>query len=299
MCALGLCQAALVVAASYPLPAEEFNLVGDLEIVQALPEDTLLDIARRHDVGQEAILLANPDVDRWLPGAGTEVVIPTRHILPPGPFEGIVLNLPEMRLYYYPNNDTGPATEVRTYPISVGRMDWGTPLGDTTLVNKQQDPPWHPPESIRKEHAEQGDPLPRVVPPGPDNPLGRHALRLGIPGYLIHGTNKVFGVGMRVSHGCIRMLPEDVAELFELAPVGTPVRIINQVAKAGWYGGELYLEVHPPLEEDQVSPEILYEAVMAELDREVFKRPTTLDAEAIDRAITQPTGMPVVVSAKP
>ena len=273
--------------------------MGDLQIVQALPEDTLLDIARRHDVGQEAILLANPDVDRWLPGAGTEVVVPARHILPPGPFEGIVLNLPEMRLYYFPENDSGPPTEVRTYPISVGRMDWATPLGDTTLVKKQQDPPWYPPESIRKEHAEQGDPLPRVVPPGPDNPLGRHALRLGIPGYLIHGTNKVFGVGMRVSHGCIRMLPEDVADLFELAPVGTPVRIINQVAKAGWYGGELYLEVHPPLEEDQVSQDGLYERVMAEVDREVFKRPIELDAEAIDRAIAQPTGMPVVVSAKP
>ena len=131
--------------------------------------------------------------------------------------------------------------QVQTYPISIGRMDWATPLGKTTITVKVKDPGWSPPESIRKEHAERGDPLPRYVPPGPDNPMGRYALRLGIPGYLIHSTNKPLGVGMRVSHGCIRMLPEDIEYLFPQVPTGTTVRIVNQPVKAGWYGGKLYL----------------------------------------------------------
>lgn len=288
-----------LLAASYPLPGKEFNLIGDIKVVEAHQGDTLLDIARSHDVGQEAILLANPDVDRWLPGAGAQVTVPARHILPDAPFEGIVLNLPEMRLYYYPVSELGERLEVRTYPVSVGRMDWATPLGDTTLVTKVRDPAWHPPESIRLEHEDQDDPLPRVVPPGPDNPLGRYALRLGIPGYLMHGTNKVFGVGMRVSHGCIRLLPEDIEELFELVPLGTPVRIINQAVKAGWHGGELYLEVHPPLGEDQVSQKVFYDAAMIVVDRELFKRPIALDMKTIDRAIARPNGMPLVISGKP
>ena len=282
--------------ADYDLPPEEFRIVGTISVVEAQREDTLLDIARRHGVGQNAIVRANPDVDRWLPGAGARVTIPSRHILPPKPYEGLVLNLPEMRLYYFPPPEPGVDGRVFTYPVSVGRMDWATPLGETRVVSMQRDPPWRPPESIRREHAEAGDPLPLVVPPGPDNPLGRHALRLGIPGYLIHGTNKVFGVGMRVSHGCIRMLPEDIEQLFELVSPGTPVRIINQPAKVGWHGGDLYLELHPPLEEDEVSPEALRELVMNAVDDELFKRQADLDLAAIDRAIARPTGMPVGIS---
>jgi L,D-transpeptidase ErfK/SrfK len=286
-------------AASYRLPPEEFDLVGRMQLVEAQQEETLLDIARRYDVGQEAILLANPGVDRWLPGAGARVTIPSRHILPPPPLRGLILNLPEMRLYYFPEPEPGSHPRVNTYPVSVGRMDWATPLGETELVSKQRDPPWHPPESIRAEHAADGDPLPKVVPPGPDNPLGRHALRLGIPGYLLHGTNKVFGVGMRVSHGCIRMLPEDIEELFELAPIGTPVRIINQPFKIGWHGGELYLEVHPPLEEDEAGRAALQEGVMAAVDAELFRRPVDLDLAAIEQAVSEPNGMPVVISRGP
>jgi L,D-transpeptidase ErfK/SrfK len=295
----GLLLSTTAWSASYRLPPEEFDLVGAIQIVEAQQEETLLDIARSHDVGQEAILLANPGVDRWLPGAGTRVTIPSRHILPPPPFQGLILNLPEMRVYYFPEPEPGSHPRVNTYPVSVGRMDWATPLGETKLVSKQRDPAWHPPESIRAEHAAAGDPLPRVVPPGPDNPLGRHALRLGIPGYLFHGTNKVFGVGMRVSHGCIRMLPEDVEELFDLAPIGTPVRIINQPFKVGWYGGELYLEVHPPLEEDEAGWAALQEGVMAAVDAELFRRPVDLDMAVIEQAISEPNGMPVVISRGP
>ncbi len=298
---MGLWAACLLhgpaLATSYPLPREEFDLVGYTRVVEARREDTLLDIARRYGVGQEAILMANPGVDRWLPGAGTRVIVPSRHILPAEPFEGIVLNLPEMRLYYYPKPEPGSRGEVLTFPVGVGRMEWETPLGETRLVSKEKDPAWRPPESIRREHAAAGDPLPRYVPPGPDNPLGRHALRLGMPGYLIHGTNKVFGVGMRVSHGCVRMLPEDVELLFELAPVGETVRIINEPAKVGWYGGQLYLEMHPPLEENPEGEADLYERVMAAVDAKLFQRPVELDEDVIRRAVARPTGMPVVISA--
>lgn len=284
-------------AATFDLPSHDFALIGAIERVEALSEDTLLDIARRNDIGQEEILLANPDVDRWLPVGGTEVVIPSRYILPAGPWEGLVLNLPEMRIYYYTKPEPGEPAKVQTYPVSVGRMDWATPLGETTLISKQEDPPWRPPESIRREHEEQGDPLPSIVPPGPDNPLGRYALRLGIPGYLIHGTNKAFGVGMRVSHGCIRMLPEDIKTLFPQIPIGTPVRIINQPAKVGWHGGNLYLEVHPPLEEFWNGWEALIEGVMALIDEALFRRPIEIDEEAIEQAIIRQSGVPVIISS--
>ncbi len=294
-----LISSACAWGAAYPLPPPEFDLVGTTRIVEARREDTLIDIARRYGIGQETMLRANRDLDRWLPGEGTPVTIPTRHILPPPPRSGLILNLPEMRLYYFPPAQPGQPPEVQTYPVSIGRMDWATPLGETKLVAKDENPSWYPPASIREEHAAQGDPLPRVVPPGPDNPLGQHALRLGIPGYLIHGTNKAFGVGMRVSHGCIRMLPEDIATLFPQVPVGTPVRIINQYVKAGWYGGDLYLEVHPPLEEDQVGRDTLFETAMEVIDEALFRRMVELDRFAVLQAIVEQNGMPVIISARP
>jgi len=295
---LSLLLPAAVTAATFQLPSPEFDLVGALQRVEARQEDTLLDIARRHDIGQEEIVRANPGVDRWLPGAGTKVTIPSRYILPLAPRKGLVLNLPEMRLYFYPQTEPGEAAAVQTYPVSIGRMDWATPLGETTLVAKQKNPAWRPPKSIREEHAAEGDPLPEIVPPGPDNPLGRYALRLGIPGYLIHGTNKAFGVGMRVSHGCIRMLPEDVEKLFPQVPVGTPVNIINQPAKAGWYGGKLYLEIHPPLTEDQAGRDALRETALDVIDEALFRRPGSVDKAAIEKAIALQAGVPAVVSGE-
>lgn len=283
-------------AATFALTYEQFDLVGYEETVAADYDDTLLDIARRNGVGQEEILLANPDVDRWLPGEGAEVVIPSRYVLPDTPREGLVLNLPEMRLYYFPEPAEGQVREVQTFPVSIGRMDWGTPLGATTVVRKQKDPPWYPPESIRKEHAEQGDPLPRMVPPGPDNPLGRHAIRLGIPGYLIHGTNKAFGVGMRVSHGCVRMLPEDIEGLFPQVDRGTPVYIVNQPIKAGWYGGKLYLEVHPPLEEYPLTEREMDDLVSEVLDKALSLRATDIDESAVTAAVRGMSGMPTAIS---
>ncbi len=287
-----------VIGETFLMPPPEFDLIGAIHVVEAAREDTLLDIARRYDIGQEQILRANPGVDRWLPGAGTKVVIPARYILPDAPHQGLVLNMPELRLYYYPKAKPGESREVQTYPVGIGRMDWATPLGTTRVVGKQKHPSWRPPASIRREHAEAGDILPSVVPPGPDNPLGDYKMTLGIPGYLIHGTQKSFGVGMRVSHGCVRMLPEDIEYLFPQVPIGTPVSIINQPAKAGWFGDKLYLEVHPPLEEDQVGRDGLMESVMAVLDAAQSERLAELDEEAIERAVAEQTGIPTVVSGE-
>lgn len=223
------------------------EVVGTTRVVAARYEDTFVKLAREHDLGFEELVLANPDVDPWLPGEGTEIVLPTQFVLPKAPRQGIVINLPELRLYYFPDGESG---RIITHPISIGRMEWGTPLGRSEIVSKAENPTWYPPESVREEHAADNRPLPKVVPPGPDNPLGKHAMRLSLPGYLIHGTNKPAGLGMRVTHGCIRLFPEDIEALFEDVPIGTPVHIVNQPYKLGWTENGFYLEAHPPLDEE-------------------------------------------------
>ena len=233
----------------FDLPPAGNDVVGAVTIIQARADDTLIDIARRHGLGYQDIVRANPQVDTWLPGEGTEVVLPTRYVLPPGERRGLILNLAEYRLYYFPEPGPDEAAIVMTYPISIGRMDWETPLGRTSVISKVRNPAWYPPASVRAEHAADGDPLPRIVPPGPQNPLGKYAMRLGLPGYLIHGTNRPAGVGMRVTHGCIRLFPEDIGFLFGQVALNTPVRIINEPVKIGWNGDELLVEVHQSLEE--------------------------------------------------
>jgi L,D-transpeptidase ErfK/SrfK len=286
----------VVWSVTYDLPSEHFDVIGAPKKIVAKYEDTLVEIARRSSIGLDQIERVNPGVDRWLPGAGTEVIIPSHYILPRAPRTGIVLNLPEMRLYYFPPKQPGRPAQVQTYPIGIGRMNWATPVGQTKIVSKTKDPSWRPPESIRREHAANGDPLPVLVPAGPDNPLGAYAMALGIPGYLIHGTNKPIGVGMRVSHGCIRMLPEDIAKLFPQIPVGTPVNIVNQPVKAGWYGGKLYLEVHPPLKEYPNDRGAVVQEAMIALNDATSKRAAKLDARAIEAEIDRQTGLPLVIS---
>ncbi len=246
-----VCTLLLVGAARaeiYELPPDGYDVIGAMSTVTARAEDTLIDIARRHGLGYQDIVRANPDVNVWVPGLGTEVLLPTQYVLPPGERRGVILNLAEYRLYYFPNVQDDETAYVMTYPISIGRMDWETPLGKTTVISKVRNPSWYVPQSVLAEHAADGDPLPRIVPPGPDNPLGKYAMRLGIPGYLIHGTNRPAGVGMRVTHGCIRMFPEDIEFLFGKVDLKTPVRIINEPVKMGWAGDELVMEVHPILE---------------------------------------------------
>ncbi len=227
------------------------DVVGKVQIVRARYEDTFVDFARAYGLGFDDLIAANPDVDPWLPGEGTEIILPTRFVLPVAPRNGLVLNVAAKRLFYYPSAAAGELRVVETFPIGIGRSGWATPTGVTTIVSRARDPVWYVPKSVRAEHLAAGDPLPRRVPPGPDNPLGRHVLGLGIPGYLIHGTNKPAGVGMRVSHGCIRLFPEDIEHIYSQAEIGMQVRIVNQPFLYGWSDNDLYLEAHAPLEEDE------------------------------------------------
>jgi L,D-transpeptidase ErfK/SrfK len=250
ICVLALAGAKPALATTYTLSGPNDDVVGQDKTVVTVYEDTLYDLARKFSLGSEELIRVNPGVDPWLPGAGKTLIVPDRHILPPGPREGIVVNLPEHRLYYYPKPKRGGPIQVITYPVSIGKMDWRTPLGVTHVIQKQKNPIWYPPESVRKEHAEAGDPLPAMVPSGPDNPLGLFAMRLaaGNGTYLIHGTNNPIAVGLAVTHGCIRMYPDDVEALFPLIAVGTQVRLINQPIKVAWVDGELMLEAHPPVD---------------------------------------------------
>ncbi len=285
--------------ASYPLPSNpDDSLIGDPDkqvIATATKDDTLLDIALRYDVGQNEILLANPEIDRWMPGAGTEVIIPTSYLLPDAPREGLVLNLPEFRLYYFPGNKQQSPPSVLTYPISIGRQDWETPLGVTKIIEKKENPTWTPPASIKKEHAKKGEILPDVVPAGPDNPLGLFAIRLGIPGYLIHSTNKPYGVGMRVSHGCIRMYPTDIEQLFPEIPVGTPVNIVNQPIKVGWLNNILYIQVYPPLEAESTSYEDYLQKALDLIEKANNNQIPVLNGEKLTRALKERNGKPVAI----
>lgn len=293
-----LCSS-LVVADTYRWPAKGDSVIGEVQFVKARYEDTLSDIARRYNLGYNELVLANPGVDPWLPGEGTTILLPTLYVLPDAPRKGVVLNVPEMRIYFYPEAIAGQERVVITYPVSVGRIEWNTPLGKTKIVSKRTNPTWYPPASIRKEHAERGEFLEKIVPPGPDNPLGNHAIRLGIPGYLIHGTNRPYGVGMRVTHGCVRMYPEDIAVLFNDLPIGAEVHIVNQPYKAGWRGKKLYVEAHPPLEEDAKKfsnnrTPIVKAIVMA--DKRV--QADVIWDEVMEVAESE-NGLPAVVSIKP
>ncbi|WNL37602.1 L,D-transpeptidase family protein [Halomonas sp. PAMB 3264] len=281
------------VSAQRELPRGHFRLPEEGDIVGQYytvtvddPEETLLDIARRHNIGYEEIRMANPDVSLWVPGEGTEVIIPAQYILPPAERKGIVVNLSELRLYYYPENSPGI---VETYPVSVGREEFATPVGMTQTTVKVKDPAWAPPASMRREAAERGDPAPEIVPAGPDNPLGRHAILLGMPSYLIHGTNRPDGVGMRVSRGCIRMYPEDIESLYERVPSGTQVNLMDAPFKAGWGAdGTLYVQSYPQLEENVGDFEPLLNAI--ERVESLTDEELEIDYEQVKRAVESPNG---------
>jgi len=240
-----------------PVAMHEFTLnpgddvVGSVQVVRARDEDTLSDIARRFNVGYQEIVAANPGVDPWLPKAGTEVVIPTEFVLPDAKRQGIVINLAAMRLFYFPKAKPGEPQKVITHPIGIGRVGWRTPEGSTKIVSKTAAPVWTPTPAIRKEHAADGDPLPKVVPPGPDNPMGTNVLRLGWPEYAIHGTDKPPSIGLRGTHGCLRLYPEDIVGMYDAVPVGTPVTVVNQPFLVGWQGDTLVMQTYPVLEDDK------------------------------------------------
>ncbi|MES9963937.1 MAG: L,D-transpeptidase family protein [Candidatus Sedimenticola sp. 20ELBAFRAG] len=282
-------------ALSFPLPENGGDLVGETRRVTTRYEDTLSDIARLNDLGYTEITDANPKVDPWLPGEGTEVILPTRFILPPGPRKGVVINLAELRLYYYPEGED----RVITHPLGIGREGWSTPTGTGRITRKQAQPTWYPPKSILAEHEANGDPLPAVVRPGPENPLGEYALYLSLPGYLIHGTNKPYGVGMRVSHGCIRLYPEDIESLFSVIPTNTPIRIINEPYKAGWQDGRLYVEAHPPLSEQIAEKGISFTPMVQAIVKALGESRIKPDWAGMKSAALSQRGIPTPVTDEP
>ena len=284
-----------VAAREYVLPDTD-SVFGELTSVESIYEETLLDIGRRHRVGYEEITRANPTVDAWLPGDGTAVSLPTQFVLPQASRKGLVINIAEYRMYYFLREND--ATTVTTFPISIGRMDWQTPLGRSSITNKVRNPAWYPPASIREEWAADGRELGSMVPPGPDNPLGEYALRLSIPGYLIHGTNKPDGVGMQVTHGCIRMFPEDIEWLFPKIPVNTPVQIVNQPSKLGWSGNDLFLEVHPALARSDETPQRSLTEITEAYVKVTQDQPAEIDWELVNEVFRKQSGIPVKVGQR-
>lgn len=237
---------------TFLLTHPEQSVVGEPQVVFTRAADTLSDLAREYGLGYDEIVAANPGIDPWTPGDSTPILLPTQYVLPNVPRKGLVLNIATKRLFYFPEPAAGEAQQVLTYPIGIGRVGWETPLGSTQVVSKARDPHWWVPSSVRREHAEMGNPLPAIVPPGPDNPLGSRVLKLEMPGYLIHGTNQPYGVGMRVSHGCVRLYPENIEKLYSLVDIGEAVTIINEPYQMGQRDGFLYFESHAPLQDDEV-----------------------------------------------
>jgi L,D-transpeptidase ErfK/SrfK len=280
----------------FVLPDDETDIIGTVQVVVARHEDTLADFARRYGLGYDEIVAANPDVDPWLPGAGTRVVLPTRHVLPAAPRKGIVVNLATLRLFYFPKRKKDEPQLVITHPIGIGREGRQTPLGQMRITQKTKNPAWTVPASVRREHAERGDMLPAVVPPGPDNPLGAHAMRLSRPSYLFHGTNKPYGVGMRVSSGCIRLYPEDIAELFAEVPTGTRVNVVNQPFLVGTQAGEIYLEAHAPLAEDAARWKGSLKPMEKAVAAAITDDSVAIDWERATQVAVEARGIPVPIS---
>lgn len=284
------CQARGPARPPHPLekPPSSADLVGRLEFHVARPEDTLIDLAPALEVGYVELLAANPGVDPWMPKGGTRLVLPRARLLPSGPREGIVVNLGDLRLYWFEKGKPP-----RSYPIGIAKDGYATPIGVTVVKSKKEKPTWIPGPSAR------ADGHPERVEPGPDNPLGEHALYLGWPSYLIHGTNDPRGVGRHSSRGCIRLYPEHIAELYARVEPGTPVRVVNEPVKFGRIGGDLFVEVNPDpdasLELDETG-KLPARGVPKDL-REKARRAAGEDADRLDwprieRAALRRSGVP-------
>jgi L,D-transpeptidase ErfK/SrfK len=287
----------------FELVTPDDDVVGVLQITTSTKEDTLPDIARRFNVGYEEIVRANPGVDPWLPGAGRRIVVPSQFALPNAPREGIVINIAAMRIFYYPAHKKGEPQLVYTHPIGVGKVGWSTPEGTTKVIARETDPIWRPSAAVRKEHAENGDPVDKVVKAGPDNPLGKYKFTLGWPSYLIHGTNKPYGVGLRSSHGCIRLYPEDIEKLYRMVSLGTKVTVVNQPFVFGWHEGQMQLQAYTVLEDDarnwqKAQKALLAKSMSPRLQKLLKTSGASIDWDAVAAVVHQPRGIVVPVSGQ-
>ncbi|MBY6185399.1 L,D-transpeptidase family protein [Marinobacter hydrocarbonoclasticus] len=281
-------------AAIYSAPLQGSRLLGFPMEHQVVDGQSLDHVAQQYDMGLLAMMAANPGVDPFLPPTGSTLMLPSQMLLPDVDRKGVVINLAELRLYYFDN----ARGRVYVYPIGIGRVGRATPLVSTKISQRIKDPTWTPTARTRKEWLEErGIELPKVVPAGPDNPMGHRALRLGFGNgeYLIHGTNHEFGIGMRVSAGCIRMRPTDIEELFELVRVGEPVRIINEPVKISKEPSGLFLEVHEPLSQDEELEKSAKTLELSEHQREVLSQPG-LNDDAVQTLLREQRGMPMAIN---
>ena len=280
-------------ALTFRLGSEE--VVGNILEIEARYEDTFVVLGHRYGLGYRELLDANPEVLPWVPGEGTKIQLPLSFILPSQGLverETIVLNLAEFRLYHFiPGKNL-----VKAYAIGIGKEGWRTPTAEARVTGVVHRPSWTPPDSIRREQAARGISLPAVVPPGPNNPLGDYAVTISIPGYLFHGSNKILGVGMRVSHGCVRLFDGDIEELATSVRPGIPVKIVNEPAKAGWKQDQLYLEVHRQLEEDSAAP-IDLEGVIANALSRRPEQVVKIDWGKVQQVASRQSGVPEIISS--
>ena len=269
------------------------TVIGQVRTYRIRKGDTLLDVARYFSLGWNEIIDANPYIDPWVPPAGSTILLPTEWVLPCCTYEGVVVNIPEMRLFFFHRSKENPGTTmVHTFPVGLGRDDWRTPTGKFKIRGKTLDPQWNIPESIRKEHiAERGDSRTFIAGGDPENPLGRHRIELTLPMYGIHGTNIPWGVGMQVSHGCVRLYPEDIERLFPLVPIGAPGEFAYQSVKVGMRDGVVYLEAHRDIYGQAPAQ---YREASAAFSRAGLS--DRLDESAVLRALEDTTGMPVRVT---
>lgn len=274
----------VLASGAFPLSDPSVALIGRSSTQIIMEKDNLLDIALDHNVGYNEIVEANRDVDPWVPTKGARITIPTAWILPDVMEDGIVVNLAELRLYHF--FQLSGSRFVATYPIGIGQQGFNTPPGSYHITLKVRDPVWKVPDNIRQERPE----LPRFVQPGPDNPLGGYWLQLSINGYGIHGTNRPYGIGRRVSHGCIRLYPEDIEVLFKFVKSGTPVKIVNEPVKTAYVNGRVYIEVHC----DEYSEAELVSIATKNLSGKLLL--PHVDTVLLINAIRQATGLPALIS---
>lgn len=273
---------------------DHVSVVGTLGTLVLQPGDTLSDVARHFGLGYEEIVAANPELDPWVIDHPTRAWVPLQFVLPQAPREGLIINLAAPRLYHFPAPRRG--TRVMTYPAGIGREGRPTPTGGLSIIRKATHPTWRPTRHILNDHRQRGDPLPAVVPPGPDNPLGAYALYLSAPQYLIHGTNKPYTVGLRASNGCIRLYPEDVEALFPTVPLKEPVTIVNQPYLIGVREGNYYLQAYRPHEE--LNEPVARRRLHDELKRLEAAHQLVVDWPRVERTLNEARGIPVPIGAQ-
>ena len=286
-------------AAVFTLPPDGSSLIGQDQAIQTQASDTLLDLARKFSVGYFEIQEANPKVDMWLPGQGTNLTIPGRFIVPPVDHKGIVINLPQHRMFYFPKGGRHDQPIVITYPVSPGEGDFPTPVGVTRIIRKVPHPVWIPTAHILKAHQEAGDPIPKIWKAGPDNPMGEWALEttLSRGEIYIHGTNNPMAIGMSVTHGCVRLYPEDIAALYPIVRVGTPVTIVNEPVLASLADGDLYLEVHPPTNSQApAAPD--FDQISQIIDTAIGKNVVAIDWDKVRQVAAQANGIPQLIGVE-